>query len=603
MRLGMLVCVVAWAGCARQPQPPAPPVALAPAPGLVAPLPAVATAVRWLPRVQHASRALQKPYEGVGIFTPTGPHQGEEGTDATVYLGEGRAGLLHGGRRYVFSAERLTLVEAPDAPALTRVIARSRLLGFVFVGPGGIYAAPTFEAPPLRITPDQDAFEALAPRAVVLTNGEMRSTDTGALVPNLPPLVDHTLTHSALGFALARTPSDNKHVWYTKDGSAWTRLTLPGVTAPRSDHIVFFQHEDRIVASVNDQYAFTVDVAGHVRRVPAHDDWQVTQTPLPAPVEDLYEGALLVAPGWSHTRDDEWFTVAGNEPFLAAPATRTRRRFGAPVGRPRDTCRGFLHGGAAFVHCYAVGEHWSLSRVDLHTGVATIDRAIEGEEVRSYDVQVDARIDPSAIHTTLGCDLGPGHCVRDAKGVWSNHAEVDPFGRTHWLSFLGEDVRLDEDLRGNLVLSSDRRGTRTFTSTELDQLAKTLNAPRHLEDPVHESPVVLTFELQTAAGIRRIYSPNPLLPMPAAPFTSWVDLSFDPKVPITIDHIAGVAAVAGRRALRLAEGRLWETADGFHTWHEVAPPPTGVPSDLAAAFCTESGCVLGPWARIGWHLP
>jgi len=54
--------------------------------------------------------------------------------------------------------------------------------------------------------------------------------------------------------------------------------------------------------------------------------------------------------------------------------------------------------------------------------------------------------------------------------------------------------------------------------------------------------------------------------------------------------------------LRLAGGQLWETKDAWHTWHPVAPPPTGrVPRDLAAAMCFESGCVLGPWARIGWN--
>lgn len=80
-----------------------------------------------------------------------------------------------------------------------------------------------------------------------------------------------------------------------------------------------------------------------------------------------------------------------------------------------------------------------------------------------------------------------------------------------------------------------------------------------------------------------------------------VDLSFDPRASIAITPVTGVVAVAGPHALRLDSGKLYETDDGWTTWTEIEPPPTGAPPDLARAMCSPSGCVLGPWARIGWR--
>lgn len=57
---------------------------------------------------------------------------------------------------------------------------------------------------------------------------------------------------------------------------------------------------------------------------------------------------------------------------------------------------------------------------------------------------------------------------------------------------------------------------------------------------------------------------------------------------------------AGERALGIdASGRYWQSKDFGASWLEVEAPPwtdrTGAPSS-----CSEVGCAIGPWARLGW---
>jgi len=106
--------------------------------------------------------------------------------------------------------------------------------------------------------------------------------------------------------------------------------------------------------------------------------------------------------------------------------------------------------------------------------------------------------------------------------------------------------------------------------------------------------------LGTDRGIDMFYGPNPFEPITEPATSLVVHVPLDPTVAATISRVSGVIASAGMHALRLYRGKLYDTSDGWATWREVQPPPSGALSDLADAMCTDAGCLVGPWARIGW---
>jgi hypothetical protein len=112
-------------------------------------------------------------------------------------------------------------------------------------------------------------------------------------------------------------------------------------------------------------------------------------------------------------------------------------------------------------------------------------------------------------------------------------------------------------------------------------------------------PVVEAGILRTTDGIRTFEVPNPFDPITKA-VSGYVDFPLNPTLPMTTTTVDGIVAVAGPHALRLSGGKLWETSDGWTTWTPVEPPPSGVPADLGGAMCSDAGCVLGSWARLGW---
>ena len=107
----------------------------------------------------------------------------------------------------------------------------------------------------------------------------------------------------------------------------------------------------------------------------------------------------------------------------------------------------------------------------------------------------------------------------------------------------------------------------------------------------------------TGSSLRLFEIPDPFRPMPAAPVSYAIDLALDGSGRVSLISAPGVVVTAGLHGLRLDAGKLYETSDGWATWFETAPPPTGAPRDLGGATCDERGCLLGPWARIGWERP
>ena len=115
-----------------------------------------------------------------------------------------------------------------------------------------------------------------------------------------------------------------------------------------------------------------------------------------------------------------------------------------------------------------------------------------------------------------------------------------------------------------------------------------------------ERPAVVSAGyLRTPTGVRVFNVPTPFQPITKA-VSYFVDLSFDKNVPPSVTAVEGVVATAGEHGLKIANGKLAETDDGWTTWTDVEDPPTGPLQDLAGAMCSDHGCVVGAWTRLGW---
>ncbi len=56
--------------------------------------------------------------------------------------------------------------------------------------------------------------------------------------------------------------------------------------------------------------------------------------------------------------------------------------------------------------------------------------------------------------------------------------------------------------------------------------------------------------------------------------------------------------IAGRHVLAYQQDRLWQSSDWGMTFAEVEPPPP--PASPVTPACSEVGCVLHEWVRVGW---
>jgi hypothetical protein len=105
--------------------------------------------------------------------------------------------------------------------------------------------------------------------------------------------------------------------------------------------------------------------------------------------------------------------------------------------------------------------------------------------------------------------------------------------------------------------------------------------------------------LRTQRGVRRFYTRSATLPALATQVSHAIDYPLAGGEP-TITTVPGTVVFAGDHALRGSGGKLYESVDGWETWREIAPPPTGMP-DLRYASCTHDGCITQAWIRIGWN--
>jgi hypothetical protein len=208
---------------------------------------------------------------------------------------------------------------------------------------------------------------------------------------------------------------------------------------------------------------------------------------------------------------------------------------------------------------------------------------------------------PQTLMITATCDgrADAGYCVRDAVGTYRTF-DAPPQGmKGRVFVFPGEVIYAIPEATGAVEMVRVGTGQRVTLSADA---MKVVNATLHV-DPAANSPRNMPFTttgiVRLPSAVRMFHGPNPFEPAPASPMNHALDLPLDGTAPRTFS-VPGIIATAGRHALRLDGGKLYESADAWATWREVSPPPTGAPADLDGAMCDERGCLFGPWARVGW---
>ena len=561
-------------------------------------------AARWVPRIAPA------PLEPARTRM-TAPIRNNFGTAATTYLGHGRAGLLHGGRRFLWQNEALAPLDTGDSPGLDAVVAVPPGLGggFVFSGEHGVASADTFGGPLRKLTDHPTSF-VVAPQAVLVFDanaGRFRSvflsTKDGKELSGAPHEVERLFTNRN-GLALATSTAASK-CWFTADGRVWKELALRDVRLAGEDG------DGLLVFTEGKQFHLGEDG----RLIPAHlsPDEELTRRGsaqlaqmMPSSVtgaEDVFEGSLFDT-GWAPTgrSDDEWFQVQDRHVCTFRTSTGVRACSPGTVGREDEYCGATMLPGGPFIGCFSLGTRLSVFHVDLATGGTSLERTIEVKAGFARHIGSVAGTFPITQMVAASCegDARNGICVRDAQGNWRTFGS--PPQAATVLPFPGELVILSRSPEGHVVVeSAGTSSRRVFAADEVSRVDRAMGVGE-ADASIHEPPVVQLGALRTATGIRQFFGPNPSLPVTRAESYA-VDFPLTEPGPLTVRRVSGAIAQAGLRALRLYGGKLWETSDGWLTWYEVAPPPTGVPADLGGAMCDERGCVVGAWARLGWDRP
>lgn len=589
------VCVAAAVVAACSPRatvtaPSTPATSAVPVSPPVAPAPATAHA-RWLP---HVAPTFDFPIPSPGKQHVFGPASTNFLTPTTAYLGKDRVGMIVGGRRFIYEQGALRKIEAGDdgdGLIAVRAIASALGGGFVFIDGATTFYAESFDAPLHRIASGTGF--TVGPHCILGEDNSLVS------IPDGKPIkaqVEHLAVQAKSGFAVVTT---DKHAWITTDGHTLKPIKLGPFhqSAPDGDALLL----------VGEKSAERVTRAGAVTAVKIDEAREkqlqhqlVSENPA---LEDAYPGALLDG-GFTITgRPDEWYAVrADHRIWRTNVRTRETSIIGKPVGDDTSYCSGGLLDDAPHVFCMQLGKSMRIYTLDLESGATTLVATWESKnDTTATFMGAAANVYPRSIMVAAACagdSAADKSCVLDARGNWHDFARPAT-GKI--MPFPGELLAMGSTPDDGIELKNLATGAhRTYSGAEVAPLFAALGI-----DP-KQKPTVLSFKMVDAGmlripdGIRAFEIPNPFTPTAPKAESAYVDYTFNPHTPLTITKVDGVVAPAGLHGLRLSGGKLWETSDGWTTWNAVEPPPTGVPADLAGASCSEVGCVLGPWVRIGW---
>ena len=568
---------LALAGCPSQKETPTHALPTVTASSTPPPI-AETDAARWVPRVGTWIVAPAAFRNEMRVY---GPLANNFGSHATAYLGHRNVALVDQGKRWLSRDGALTAIDHDGARGLDTIDRAPA--GFVLSGTGGVFHAPTFEAPLVELARNRDDLVGIGPGCVLLRTGFVGFD--GAPIPSAPKDASALVSHSR-GFAVATA---NGALWFTRDCRAWSKLAV------RPSNTIVEDGDALLVASESSSARVRESgVATPVTLTEAERAAAIMKSSRGGELaDDGYEGSLFDA-AWSSTGErGKYFRVTGRDIEVLTTRDHAVRRIGTTS---EDGCAA-LHLERPLIACMELAQRLRTYRVDLATGALELERDVvakPGVWVRFLGAPRN-NAQPATLFASVSCDgtSSDGLCVRDAHGGWSSFAQ--PKGSA-WI-FPGEVFHFELGPHGTTALHDAHRLVSTVTPP-----ARMVPAPD--AGRMEDFAVVDLGALRTASEVVFFEGPNPSVPIPAdaESYAIRYPVAAAPTT-ATVTTVRGVVAAAGRHALRLDGGVLYETSDAWKTWTRVPPPPTGPLVSLAGAQCAEEGCTIGAWVRLGWSTP
>jgi hypothetical protein len=526
--------------------------------------------------------------------------------------------------RFELSGDRLVGV-APREPLVDGGVAFPTWAGsgrfrFVFWSDRELYGAETFTGPLVRIATLRSSLREAGPwlDGIGIVSGAgffVLDADSGVLErPSRPGL--------AYGVAIdarrAVVQSRLGETWWTSDAGASYR------PVPRE--------LGDVVAVTVIGADLALDLDGGVQRF-IHPSGELTDARgSTGPPEDDSSGERSRDDGWPEDEYDLWSLLAssgvaigpdqgfvvGAEHFaLVDVASGEALSVGLlPDGR-RD-CEPFVASDVPLLVCrdelrgyvYDVGSDVRLERVFTRSPDERLDLFVGSSDGSIGFVgpcaghEAAPRADGGPDATTGATPLNPSpansrrFCVRDARGHWIEHelSAADAADVASWIPRSG----------GAAVAIVARRGTALPGESRVDKRGELRVVRVAREEPPLGLP---QYPYNVASLIRR-----DLWVDASSAIHGWLASQGTPSgmaaVSISPDGFArkwpmpaGVTSLAARGRFALAtdeQQALYQTTDGGRTWR-AAPRPPGDPL-AGPSQCTELGCSIGSFVRVGWGL-
>jgi len=516
-------------------------------------------------------------------------------------LGDGTRGAVIANRRVSVVGKKVILIDARAIDNLGSPYALPAALGagYLFVGKGSVRFAPSFSGPLTTIaTGPYDPFQwnvSLGRNCILVKfdagPARLFELPTGKPLPLSPPGLSE-LFGTPQGMVAARAKG-TLYVSMSKEEPRWRLLPSPPVTS------LGYDGKGVVVETVQGTFRLGFDgklkprpdetgmiVMASIEALVEHYPDLAQPPPEPTDIERLVGPFSRVV--------DERFAVTINDDTLLFLDSSTGRvvRSVANAFEGQANCYLIRGGRPSFAGCNGNGTDnaMSLFRIDSETSKPTLERSIKGVYTHSFGnpeasapLVFAGRCDGTRDNVTF--------CIRESAEQWKELSLPD---------VARQQAKSVEYL---IHVATSKEGSPyafgwvdyTDILVIIDGANRTVRQV-HTGEPKHRTVFVDWGSVTIASGTIRFLASSKLSEG-QAPIS---DIFANDTV--HVDRLTGAFASTGPRALRVApDGKLLETLDAGKSFREIEPPPGGVPDVRESVFgCYETGCIVGPWYRIGW---
>jgi hypothetical protein len=502
---------------------------------------------------------------------------------ARFELGNGSFGVIARGERWVLDERGSNLKQLDDGLSLGRAqaIGKGAGGGYLFFGPFGLYSAASFDGELVRIAPTVARASAGAGFVmVVFDDGRVRSIDraTGKAGPALP-LGTTELATADDGTTVAITHGARALVTRDK-GASWTDITKD-LSVPTD-------------ATVRDGSVWVIDQAGAARV----DASGVVRAPLPSDARPAFDAGwtrsespleIALARGARASSDRVWVADAGTI-FEVSTAT----------GEVAALEKGVLPGNGA---C----EQVSVSDSVLFFCTQSDSAAVFRRPKRGSVTKLERTFGTNGVFLVGAGDAvlfaGPCEgsatkagiaCSRNQEGDWvtlDRSGEIADRPPSEPLRFVGWVPKED----GAYALVAGKGGglwdAKTGNKTRLEE-----------QEIARLEPLLQTRSTGRTTVSDRLAVVDGVIVGFGSDNVGFKVADGGKRIERSPFRMSSLHNVRGQALGRdSSTGTLWQSSDWGFTFTEVDGPPEGptIRDDVRA--CSEGGCTLTQWLRVGWE--